>query len=112
MPGVTNRAESWVITDHVCRYCCGRVLKRRVTPRLSYVICAKCGKREKSTEASALCFCGVDVGHHGKIFECVKNPNPRSELPNQILVLEKSVVMKAPEPKMDRHVACPEDYSR
>jgi hypothetical protein len=88
---VKRKKESgWVITDHACRSCFGRILKRRISPTVTEVSCSECGASSYGVE-TVLCFCGKSVGRHGEIFNCIKNPNPRPELPNVILVREKKV---------------------
>lgn len=86
----TKRTETWVITDHACLVCFGRLLKRRISPKVTEVICPECEARSYGDE-HALCWCGKSVGIYGKIFECFRNPNIRPELPNVILVKEKSI---------------------
>ena len=74
---------SWVITDHACRYCFGRIL--RSDDDDSYR-CAECGA-EAEGEHDALCWCGVDVGGE-KSFRCVRNPTKSERVPQEIIVRE------------------------
>ncbi|MGZ8173623.1 MULTISPECIES: DUF3102 domain-containing protein [Methylobacter] len=96
------RTETWIFTAHVCRHCCGRLLKRNVSPTVTEVICAKCETRERGNIES-LCWCGKETGTHGRIFECIPNPNKRQELPNAIMVRERPVEMKPPESRPSRY---------
>ena len=102
-----KKTETWALTDHVCRYCCGRLLKRRVSPTASEVICAKCETRASGDEL-ALCWCGKSVGTYGRIFECIQNPDRRPELPNAILVRERDAAIEPAQYRPDRRVYCPE----
>lgn len=87
-PVKTIKSVTWAVTDHCCRYCYGRVLKRRVSPIYSVVRCAKCDTEVRGDE-QALCWCGQNVGDRGKIYECVRNPSVSPELPNAVLVRER-----------------------
>jgi hypothetical protein len=100
-----DRPESWMLTDHVCRHCCGRLLKRRLSQAAIEVICAKCETRATGDEL-ALCWCGKSVGTYGRIFECIKNPNRRPELPNAIMVRERRVDMQPVQHRPSRFVNC------
>jgi len=91
-----KRTETWIVVDHLCSNCMGRLLKRRISPTVTEVRCAKCDARAIGSELE-LCWCGVNVGRHGKIFECIKNPNKRPEVPNAVLVREKPIVIAPPE---------------
>jgi hypothetical protein len=98
-----ERPEAWFFVDHVCRHCCGRLLRRKVSPIVTEVICAKCETRSRGSVES-LCWCGKNVGTHGKIFECIKNPNPRQELPNVVMVRERSALPKPQPVRPSRYV--------
>lgn len=84
----SNIEKSWKLTNHCCRICFGRVLKRRLSPSLSEVVCSICDATARGDEPS-LCWCGVEVGAKGKILECFLNPKPRPELPPIVLVRER-----------------------
>jgi len=74
-------SELWQLTDHVCRYCTGRLLKGESGFR-----CAECGRT--APELTALCWCGVENG--GAIsFECIKNPNKTAQQPQEVLVRDR-----------------------
>ncbi|MDP1664994.1 MAG: DUF3102 domain-containing protein [Methylobacter sp.] len=96
------RTETWLLVPHVCRHCCGRLLKRNISPTVTEVICAKCETRERGP-VDSLCWCGKETGTYGRIFECIQNPNRRPELPNAIMVREKSAYVKAPEIRPSRY---------
>lgn len=84
-------SSGWEFTDHACKHCMGRVL-RRVNPGGVVVVrCAECGA-SATGEHEALCWCGVEVRQHGNIFECYRNPEVSLGVPQEILVREKPIV--------------------
>lgn len=103
-----KRTETWVVVDHLCTVCMGRLLVRRISPNISEVRCSECDERRTGSEL-ALCWCGVEVGQYGRMFECIPNPNPRPELRNMILVREKPV-QKEKTVTPSRKVATPDSY--
>jgi hypothetical protein len=98
------RTETWIFVPHVCQICCGRLLMRRVSPKITEFICAKCENRGRG-EVENFCWCGKEAGPYGQIFECIPNPNKRAELPNAIMVREKPKVMKPMERRPSRYVS-------
>lgn len=86
----------WDLTDHLCGACLGRVL---VAPSaasggrpLKY-LCSNCGARGEAAAGQAhpsICACGMKVGNRDAGIRCVKNPNPRPEMPGEIVVREMS----------------------
>ncbi len=104
-----QRAESWQLTAHACRHCFGRVLTRRLSPKKSESICAVCESRVAG-DASGLCWCGVHAGHHGTIFECIRNPSPNPANPGMIMVREKKIEIKPPEIRPDRSIYIENSY--
>ena len=104
----------WELIPHVCTVCMGRLLRRYLGGgrRKKYEYrCACCGDSHVLYEDDPIpCWCGKDAGTHGKIFECVINSNRRPELPNEILVLEKPFIMKAPERLIRTVFSDPQDY--
>ena len=84
-----ERSRGWEFTDHACRHCMGRVLRRTFddgSPAEN--CCAECGQTALGDE-HALCWCGVEVKPHGHVFECFRNPTPSVTNPQQILVRER-----------------------
>lgn len=96
-PKPTRKKPSvgWEFTDHSCRHCMGRVMRRVNANGTVVVRCCECGASVVG-EHHALCWCGVEVRGHGSVFECFRNPSPSMEVPQEILVREKKIV-KAPE---------------
>ena len=82
------KMELWELTDHCCRHCMGRVLKR-TSPDV-VVRCAECG-HSLVGEPKDICWCGEEVRGHGAMFECIKNPNKSDSTPHDILVQERPV---------------------
>lgn len=79
----------WVVVDHACRHCGGRVLTLD-NGTTALARCAECGAMEEGGHA-ALCCCGAELGALGRVLECVRNPSPSKASPNQILVREKLI---------------------
>lgn len=94
-PKKKRTSGGWEFTDHACRHCMGRIL-RRVNPNGVVVTrCAECGASVVG-EHDGLCWCGVEVRGHGSVFECFKNVNVTMATPQEVLVRERKIV-KAPE---------------
>lgn len=78
----------WDLTDHVCRVCLGRVLRRK-GPAGGWVHrCADCGL-EVTGRVEALCACGarLKTGKNAGL-RCRKNPDgPTPESPSEVVVL-------------------------
>lgn len=88
-------SAGWEFTDHACRHCMGRIM-RRVNPNGMVVVrCAECGASVVG-EHDGLCWCGVEVRGHGSVFECFKNQSVTMSTPQEVLVRERKIV-KAPE---------------
>lgn len=86
-----KRPTLWQVTPHACHNCMGRVLERIDEYGQNVVRCAECGQMRNGT-AEAICWCGVDVKVHGKVFECIENPAVSISVPQEILVRERKVV--------------------
>lgn len=72
----------WLITDHVCRVCFGRVL---VSPHGTEARCADCGAAAQSVRA--LCACGAALHTGGNAgLRCERNPDQRPECPAEIVI--------------------------
>lgn len=84
----------WELTDHSCRHCMGRVLKRTNPDGTVVVRCAECG-HSTAGEESAICWCGESIRGHGSVFECIRNPAKSDAAPQEVLVREKPVVKAA-----------------
>jgi hypothetical protein len=78
----------WHLTDHACRHCLGRVLKRMSRGVITEVRCAECGA-EALGDHTAVCCCGAQAGSSGSVLECVRNPDRTKGNPQEILVRER-----------------------
>lgn len=77
--------QGWVITDHICRICFGRVLMREAFDRRKTYRCSNCGTEADGTSEAAICCCGmklktnVDAG-----IRCTRNNDKSPEWPSEI----------------------------
>ncbi len=78
----------WELTDHACRHCFGRVLKRERQDGVVEVRCAECGKKVLGDHA-AICCCGADCGAMGRALECIRNPQVNEANPQEVMVRER-----------------------
>lgn len=81
----------WDLIPHACKHCRGRLLRRENPDGAVVVRCAECGA-SAAGEHDALCYCGVEVRGHGRVFECIENPSVSPAMPQQVLVREKPLV--------------------
>lgn len=78
----------WAVSDHACRHCVGRVLTSTNAEGLPIARCAQCGATSNG-EHDALCWCGQEMPGHGRVFECVRNPDASLTDPHEIIVRER-----------------------
>lgn len=78
----------WHITEHVCALCLGRVLVSAAKPHVAR--CADCGAEGQGTgnKPGSVCACRVAIGGRDAGIRCTANPNPRPELPSEIIAKE------------------------
>ncbi len=76
----------WLITDHACRACLGRVLMRKTVDNRRIYRCACCGVEREGKRPDAICACGIQLrtgkGHGGALdagVRCIANPDRRPE---------------------------------
>jgi len=82
-------AQHFLLTDHVCLACFGRVLESAPlgTPRVFR--CADCGIEAPAKGSTPpICACNARLGSRDAGIRCVANPRPRPELPSEILARE------------------------
>jgi len=87
MTPVSSDAEAgWELTDHCCRVCLGRIV-RRSTPEGWRHRCADCGG-VKLGRVETLCACGTKLhGGRNAGLRCRKNPDgPTPENPAEIVI--------------------------
>lgn len=85
----TRRDGRWSLVHHACRHCMGRLLQRQHADGTTEHRCCECGASVQG-DHSGLCWCGVEVGVHGKVFECVPNPQRTPAKPQEVLVRERA----------------------
>jgi hypothetical protein len=80
-------SEQWEITDHVCRLCFGRLLRRLDSDGKPLIRCADCGTSVKGP-VEALCACGAKL-RNGRLagLRCAPNSASTIEQPAQIVVV-------------------------
>lgn len=81
---------SWTITNHICRVCMGRVLKRATIGGPAVYRCACCGV-EGTGSHSSICTCGM-TWRKGKAainagVRCVENPERSPECMSEIVAV-------------------------
>ena len=88
-----RKAHQWELTDHVCRVCFGRILRRKTDDgeRLVYR-CANCGTESEGRRETVLCCCGIKLktGTDAGI-RCVVNDNRSPECPSEIVAEQVGV---------------------
>lgn len=95
-------STGWEFTDHACKHCMGRVMRRVNVDETVVVRCAECGASAVGEPAS-LCWCGVEVRNHGTVFECFRNQNVSLTTPQEVLVRERRVEKAPPAPARRPH---------
>jgi len=82
-----GRPIGWMLTDHACRYCGGRVLSSIDSLGQHLVRCAECGT-ELHGEVQDLCACGERL-NNGKPagFRCVRNAAKSASVPTEVVVI-------------------------
>lgn len=81
--------QGWVIEDHCCRACFGRVLMRETFDLRRIYRCSNCGAEAEGKTAAAICSCGiklktgVDAG-----IRCQVHAEPTPEFPSQVVAAQ------------------------
>ncbi len=84
--------QGWVITDHCCRVCFGRVLVREAFDRRKTYRCSVCETEADGHSETAICCCGiklktgVDAG-----IRCQRVEDPSPEFPSRITAVQATV---------------------
>jgi hypothetical protein len=79
-----SKAERWVLADHACRHCFGRLLSTG-KGKSAAVQCSQCGRRENGP-VETLCACGVTTPGGRHLLECYRNTEKTLEVPHEVLV--------------------------
>ena len=83
-----RRDGHWEISDHSCKHCMGRLLRRQLVDGTETHRCCECGASEPG-DHTKLCWCGVEVRGHGRVFECYRNREQSDATPHEVLVRER-----------------------
>jgi hypothetical protein len=88
-PAITaaDPTATWMLSDHCCRLCFGRVLDRTDAEGRHVVRCADCGAAAEGAH-DALCACGIDTGAAKVRLQCRRQVAPTSEYPSEIVAVE------------------------
>lgn len=89
----------WDLTEHVCRICLGRVLRRKAEAGGFFFRCADCGL-ERAGRVEAICACGAKLktGKNAGL-RCRANPDgPSVENPAEVVVLFVGLGAAPPRP--------------
>ena len=92
----------WELIDHACHHCAGRIVKRVNDEGELLHRCTNCGT-EVVGKHSNLCWCGVEVGRYGVVFECFVNPAKSLSMPQEILIREKEQLPKPAEYRISKY---------
>ena len=77
--------QTWTITNHICRFCFGRILQ---SENGDSIRCSDCGQTLTNSKVRSLCSCGTKL-KNGKNagFQCVANVDHTPGI-NQEIVTE------------------------
>lgn len=80
----------WDVEPHVCAECFGRILSRKGEDHGRVFRCADCGATgEAAGRKPPICACNIRIGTKNAGVRCVPNPNPRPELPAEIIAQDQ-----------------------
>lgn len=88
--------QGWVIEDHVCRVCFGRVLMRETFDMRRIYRCSNCGTEAEGKTPAAICSCGiklktgVDAG-----IRCHVQADPSPEFPSQVVATQLNPTIRS-----------------
>jgi hypothetical protein len=74
------------LTDHVCRNCLGRVLRRHDLDGATVVQCSNCA-HEAVGEPAAICCCGIKRGRYDRL-RCVRIEHRIEGVAAEVVVTE------------------------
>jgi hypothetical protein len=86
---VADPTAAWTLTEHCCRVCFGRVLKRIAEDGQPIVLCCDCGAAAEG-DHDALCACGAELGPAKVRLQCQRQAEPTPEAPCEIVAVEVS----------------------
>lgn len=88
----------WVIQDHICRKCFGRVVSAQEGTQTLFK-CTNCGYECPGEDVACMCCCGIKYKKGGRRgsknvapvdagIRCIRNPNPSTEFCCEIVASE------------------------
>lgn len=81
----------WELTDHCCRICFGRVLKRTTFDRRKIYRCSNCETEVVGDSSQCLCCCGIKLRTNKDAgIRCIVNPSRTPENPSYIVAEQVS----------------------
>lgn len=94
----------WVIQDHICRKCFGRILSCEHEGQTHFK-CSNCGYETTGTDVSAICCCGIKYKKGGRKgsknvapvdagIRCIPNPHITTEFCCEIVASEVAYAHK------------------
>ena len=88
--------HTYMLTEHCCRICFGRVLQRTTFDKRLIHKCSNCGVTVEG-EVHAICTCGMKL-RNGKDagIRCVKNDHRRPEHPSEVVALQVQPINNSP----------------
>lgn len=88
----------WVIQDHICRKCFGRIVSAQEGTQTLFK-CSNCGYEVTADDVAAICCCGIKYKRGGRKgsknvapvdagIRCIRNPSPTTEFCCEIVASE------------------------
>ena len=77
--------REWIITDHVCAACFGRILVTYDEDDKKTFRCSNCSVESVGRSAAVICACGTKIRGRDAGIRCVKNSAKSPEWPSDIV---------------------------
>lgn len=86
-PSLLDGPPRWMLVNHICRICFGRVLQLSTFDRRRKVYrCSNCETEEAGEGPQVLCCCGIKLrGGRDAGIRCIKNPRRTPENPAHVV---------------------------
>jgi len=89
-----NKPMQWMLTDHCCRICFGRILTRTTFENRKVYKCSNCDAEVQAESVTGICCCGMKIMKQKDAgIRCVLNTDRKPE--NQSMVVAAQVVIPA-----------------
>ena len=90
MSAAQQTQEQWILIDHLCRVCWGRVLTRTDDNGQRWYKCSNCEETIAGAAPKCLCACGMTIGRKARDMgiRCVRNPRVSPEVPGAVVAVE------------------------